>query len=257
MFRPALSLTGLIVACAGIGLFAAIGVYVWSLKAEVNRQSEVLARRANAAGDAADHAIDFVRKVIDQAEVDLAAARKAAIDAPPATPVNPFVQWTARKATQDLAGSVERAHGAIVVASDAVVVADTTLELVGEFPELKQLLGVNPEQMSQTKSALGNASSDLRQAKTVLGFPVSGPGAAPTAEQLHAVDDALGRGKQFADDADKVVRTARKRVNDLKATADTWSLRIAVATAAVCLLAAVGQFFLARFCWRTLRGQPA
>jgi len=136
-------------------------------------------------------------------------------------------------------------------------VADTTLELVGEFPELKQLLGVNPEQMSQTKSALGNASADLRQAKTVLGFPVTGPGAAPTPEQLHAVDDALGRGKQFADDADKVVKTARKRVNDLKTTADTWSLRIAVATTAVCILAAVGQFFLARFCWRTLRGQPA
>ena len=37
--RKLVALVGLVIACGGIGLFIALGVYIWSLKAEVNRPS--------------------------------------------------------------------------------------------------------------------------------------------------------------------------------------------------------------------------
>jgi hypothetical protein len=252
--RSLLSLVGLAVACAGIGLFFAIGTYVWTLKAEVNRQTTTLAARANMAGDAAEGAIKFVREVIGQAETDLKGARDA--NTGPAPPVNPLERMFALKASKQLAGSVERAHGAVVTASDAVVVADAALEVFNASPELKQLFGVQPEQVDATKSTLGNVAGELRQAKSVLGVPV-GADDPLTTEQLNAVDGALDQAAAFTDEMARVVTTARGRVNDTKTMLDRWTWRVAVATSAIAALAAIGQLFLARYCWRRFRDLPA
>ena len=88
MIRSLMSMVGLVVGCAGIGLFIAIGIYVWMLKDEVNSQTTILAARANMAGDGANEAINFVRKVISQAEVDLKTARAQAEKTQPARPVS-------------------------------------------------------------------------------------------------------------------------------------------------------------------------
>src|SRR5262245_48303185 len=71
MLRKLLALMGLIVGCAGIGVFIGLGTYVWTLKAEVNQQTTTLASKANKAGDEADNAISFVREVIKKAKGDL------------------------------------------------------------------------------------------------------------------------------------------------------------------------------------------
>jgi hypothetical protein len=252
--RSLLSLLGLVVACAGIGMFIAIGTYVWTLKAEVNQQTTMLAERANMAGDAADGAIHFVRGVIGQAESDLKDARDA--NTGPAQPVNPLERMFALKASKQLAGSVERAHGAVVTASDAVVVADAALQVFNANPELKQLFGVQPEQVDATKTTLGNVAGELRQAKSVLGVPV-GADDPLTIEQLNAVDGALDQATTFTDEMAKVVATARGRVNDTKVMLDRWTVRVAVATSLIAALAVLGQVFLARFCWRRFRNLPA
>jgi hydrogenase maturation protease len=255
MLRTFLSLVGLLIACVGIGLFVAIGVYVWPLKTEVNRQTTALAAQASRAGDAADNAVGFVRKVIGQAGEDLKEARKAAATVQPATQVNPLEAMIARKATQDLAGSVERAHGAVTTASDAVVVAQAALEVFNNNEPLQQFFGVNSQQMEATTRTLGNVTNDLRQARTVLGVPFGNN--TLTQEQLNAVDNALSQASGFTDEMANVVTAARTRVNDAKTTADKWAVRIAVATSVLCALAAVGQVFFARFCWRTFRRLPA
>ena len=50
MFRRLFSLLGLILALASAGVFIAIAIQIWSIKAEVNRQTNDLANKANAAG---------------------------------------------------------------------------------------------------------------------------------------------------------------------------------------------------------------
>jgi len=255
MLRSVLSLVGLLVACAGIGLFIALGVYSWTLKAEVSRQTALLSERANMAGDTAEHAIGFVREVIEKAGEDLKEARKHTI-ATPAQPVNPLELMFARKASTELAGSVERAHGAVVTASDAVKVAEAALDVFNSDPRLKEFFGVQPDQVDATKLTLDKATTELRQVKSVLGVPV-GSADQLTTEQLNAVDGALKQANGFTDELTKVVTTARSRVNDTKTTVDWWTWRLAFATTLVCALAAVGQVFLARFCWRTYRGLPA
>ena len=215
----------------------------------MNQQANTLSKRANDAGDEADRAVDFVRNVIGRAKSDLEATRKHAIEHP-TRPVSFFEQIAARKASHELAGSVDRAHVAVITASDAVVVAEAGLQVFEKNDELQQLFGVQPGQVDATKTTLDKAASELHKAKSVLGGE-------PTHEQLNAVDGALRQASGFTDELGRVVTTVRGRVNETKSMVDRWAWRITVATTLMCLLAAVGQVFLARFCWRTLRGLPA
>lgn len=244
---------GLVVSAAGFAVFAGAAAGVWWVKAETNRRTDAVAVRAHAAIGTADHAVAFVREVIQQADTDLAHARAAA---PVAEPVNPFVQLTARRASQDLAGSVERANGAVVTASDAAVVAQAALEVFGDDDQLKKWFGVKPEQLTQTRAGLGDASRELRNVRTLLGVPL-GAGSQPTAEQLGTVESALNQAREFTDQMGTTVASARTRVDETKRAVDLWVLRVALLTTLVGAVGAAGQFFMARFCWRVLRGKPA
>jgi hypothetical protein len=255
MARTLLAVLGLAVGCAGVALFAATGAGVWVLKAEADRQAADLAARAATAADAADHALGFVFEVIGRARAELGAAQAVTPAGPPGQ-VNPFLQITARSAAQQLAGSVERVHGAVVAASDAVRIADAVLDVAGEHPELKSLFGVTPAQLDATRKTLGAAAGDLRQAKTVLGFPVADTSAV-SREQLQAAEHALDQAWALADSLRQVVGKTRQRVADLKASADVWGWRVAVGVTAASALAAVGQVFMVRFFWRVLRRRPA
>src|SRR4051794_6259685 len=115
MLHKSLAAAGIAFACVSSGLFVAAGVVVWKVRAEVDRQTVYVVAQAHTAGKAADDAVEFVGKVIGQAQTDLNDTRKHVADPEPAR-VNPIVRMSARQASVNLAGSVERALGAIVAA---------------------------------------------------------------------------------------------------------------------------------------------
>ncbi|MBM3980895.1 MAG: hypothetical protein FJ304_11530 [Planctomycetes bacterium] len=255
--RRVFAALGLVLALGGVVLFAGAVMGVWWVRAETNRRTEALAVKARAAVGAADHAVAFVREVIARGDTELAEARKHAA-AEPQQYVNPLLQLSARRASENLAGSVERANAAVLTASDAAVVAEAALELFGDdaqFPELKTWLGVKPDQLQQTRTDLGSASRELKNVRTMLGIPVA-MGERPSAEQLMTVEAALGQAREFTDRMGRVVSAARERVEETKRLVDRWVLRIAIGTTLIGLLAATGQLFMARTCWRALRAAP-
>lgn len=245
---------GLVISAAGFLLFVSAAAGVWQLKAETNRRTDAIAGRAHTAVNAADHAVDFVAKVIDQADKDLVDTRNKSADQPQMA-VNPFTQMAARQASEKLAGSVERANAAVVTASDAAVVAETALELFGKEDEWKNWLGVKPEQLTQTRTSLDTASGELKQVRVLLGLPVTA--GTLTEDQLVTVKSALDQARGFTGQMSKVVANARARVDETKREVDLWVLRAAVIVTIIGVLGAAGQFFMARFCWRVLRGKPA
>lgn len=256
MFRKLLLITGLLLGIAGFGLFAATGWYVWAIKAEVNRQGDSLATKANATADAADHALGFVRDVIGRAEAELSTAREQPFPSGrPRAPVNFAVQIAAIRASQDLVGSVERAQGAVLAASDAVVVVNAALNVAGNYPELSQLFGFTPEQIGATQSTLGSVADELQHAKGILS--ISPELSQLTPEQLYAIDDTLGRVKGLTAQMAEVVNNIRTRVNETRASVEAWSRWIAIGVTFASALGALGQVFLARFCWRKLRHRVA
>lgn len=255
ILRRMLAAVGLIVAVAGIIAFAGAAIGVWQLKAEANRRTDDLAVKAHIAIDAADHTVGFVGEVITQGERDLQNVRSAA-RSEPQRPVNPLLQLSARQASQQLAGSVERASAAVVAASDTVEVARTALKLFDEDEQLKSWFPVHPGQLAQTQTDLGAASRELKNVKTILGVPVS-EGGAPTDEQLVTVEAALKQARGFTDQMGRVVAKTREKVVETKRTVDLWTLRVALGVTALGALGAAGQFFMARFFWRVLRGKPA
>ncbi|MDY3552089.1 hypothetical protein R5W24_001169 [Gemmata sp. JC717] len=253
--RSVFAAAGLLVSLAGLSVFASSAAGVWWAKAEAGRHAASLAGRVNAAADAADHGIGFVREVLAQAEQDLARAR-ASTAAVPAEPVNPLVRFGARHASQELAGSVDRATAAVATASDAVVVANTALELFDKDSTLQNWFRVRPEQLEQTRVDLNAATRDLKKARTVLGIPVA-PGGAPTADQLNTIEAGLTQARELTDRMGAAVTATRAKVADTRRQVETWVRRVAIGVTALGVLGAAGQFFAARFCWRVLRGKAA
>ena len=257
MIRSAFALVGLILAFAGMGLFIAIGIWIWSVKAEVNRQTEALSGRANKTLDSAHDAIEVVREIIEKAENDLAATRLEMLtQAPPA--INPVIRSAARGASQNLAGSVEQAHGAIVIASEAVVVADAALNVVGDDLELKKMFNLKPEQLDATRTALGKVSF------RICSRPKTFSDLLPTLRMIPDLRAVVRGGRcgsvqarGFTDEVCKVVESTRTRVNETKQKVDLWAWRGAVGTSTIAAFGVLGQFFMARFFWRLLRRQSA
>ena len=93
---------------------------------------------------------------------------------------------------------------------------------------------------------LDQVAQDLRSARRVLGMPVPRPDDPATAEQLSAVDDALTRARAITDELGRTLERVRGRVGELRAKAEVWAWRGAVAVTALCALA------VAAFCLMAL-----
>lgn len=261
MIRSMVAAIGLVISLLGMALFVAVGIYIWQVKAEAIQQTDTLVSRANETLGDADHAIGYVQEIISKAKQDLADTQKARANSPPQQSyprqaVNPFIQLTAENAEKQLAGSVGRAHGAVVLASEAVTVADAALNVFGQDSQLKKMLGVKTEQLDATRTALGTVNSNLERARDVLGVSLNSRSAI-TNEQLQAVDDALNQAQNFVDQLVNAVQNARDRVNEAYHTVHHWALRIAVCTSLLAIFGLVGQLFMARFFWRILLRKPA
>jgi hypothetical protein len=255
MIRSAVAYLGILFAVLAATVFVTLGVWVWSLKADANQQCESFAERANSTLDKAENANKFVRNIIGNAERDLLLTRYKAVEHVPSPTIDPIFRLTAQKASEDLAGSVERAHNAVVLASEAVVVADAALDVVGGEPKLKEMLGVRPEELDATRSALGNVTTELQKARDVLGVTPTVPGSGPTDEQLSAVDNALGRARAFTNEVEQVVSSTRERMNDTKQKVDLWAWRSAVGMSILSGIGFCGQLFTINFFWRLRRGR--
>ena len=250
MFRRSFSLVGVLLALAGTGLFIFVGIKVWHVKAEANRQGRYLAAKAQAAGDATDRAIGFVRDILAKAKADLQRVRPVAGGA---SAVSPILQLTARQASRELLGSVERAQGAVLAAADAVVVADAALDVAGEYPELDRLFGLSPDHLKQSRSALVSITTELQNARSILGVAPE----SLSVEQLRAANAALDQADELTNRLSDIVKVARSRVNEAKADVDVWAARVSYGVTALAVLGAVGQLFMLRFCVRKLLLLPA
>jgi hypothetical protein len=253
MIRRLLSLAGLLLAVAGVGMFVFVGIKIWHAKAEVNRQARYLAAKAHSAADATDRAIEFVREVLADAKSQVPLARSGATAS---AKVNPLLRVTAVQASRELLGSVERAQGAVLAASDAVVVAESALNVAsgGEYPEeLDRLFGLSPDHIRQSRSALVSISGELKQARGILGVAPENL----TPAELNAVNSAIDQANALTDRLSEVVRLARKRVDAAKRDVDLWAKWGAYGVTALATLAAIGQLFLLRFCVRKLMHLPA
>jgi hypothetical protein len=256
MVRRFLALVGVLFALAGTGAFVYVGVKVWHVKAEVNRQARYLAAKAHSAGDATDRAIDFVRQILNEAKEDLNNITRVRTAAALPNPVNPFLKITAQQASRELLGSVERAQGAVLAASDAVVVAESAVKVAaGEnySEELDRLFGLSPEHLRQSRTALLSISGELRNASGILG----GTPENLTAAQLSAANAALEQANGLTDRLSEVVKLARARVDLAKRDVDLWASRLSFGMTGLALVGGLGQLFMLRFCVRKLFHLPA
>ena len=71
------------------------------------------------------------------------------------------------------------------------------------------------------------------------------------------MESALNQARAFTDQMGATVAAARAQVDEAKREVDLWALRVALLTTLVGAVGAAGQVFMARFCWRVLRGKPA
>src|SRR6202000_977158 len=100
---------------------------------------------------------------------------------------------------------------------------------------------------------LNSAATDLRNARRVLAIPIPAHAEAATHDQLANVDEALARASEGVDQFDQTLPQARQKGDEAERKARTWALRTAIGVTGLSVLAAVGQVFLVRACWRGIR----
>jgi hypothetical protein len=245
--RKSISIAGLVLSVAGFVIFIALGVSAWFAKREADRRVNAAAVQAQQAGEVASHVVRLVREVIARAQVSLTTSR-AGFE--PAGDINdPMVRLAMWKATRELPDQVEKARDAVHIASEALIVAESVLDVFVEHKPDETVLGVRAGDMGAARSQLESAASDLKNARTVLGIPI----APATPEQYSQVDQALASATDLTNRVDDALKLARHKVDEAKASAHRWSLRAAIIISALTALAALGQVFLFRASWRGLR----
>jgi|GEM_PF-3646264 len=249
--RRAMAAIGLILSVVGFAIFVAIAVGVWSAKREADRQMVDAVAKAHRASEIADRVIVLVREAIARAQASLTAARSDV--RPPGEVQDPTVRFAMWKAQRSLPAEVEKARDAVGVASEAVIVAETILDVFVEHKPDETALGVKTADIHAARTQLVSAASDLKNARTVLGVPLGGV----SAEQYSQVDQALAAATDVTNRVDVALKDAERKVDTMKEAADRWSLRLALAVCALGILAAVGQIFLFRACRRALRAPLA
>ena len=246
------SFLGLMVAVVGFVAFIALIYGAWWAKREANKQVNDAVGKANSAIDVAGKAIGLVKDVIARAETDLEAARVTA--AAPAPPEDPFLRLVLGHANRQLPTDMERARDAVGIASESAVIVQSALAVFDDRPDEQAALGIHPDQMKHAHDQLEKATSDLRQARSVLGLPINHPDAKITDDQYQAVHQALGQGKDITTKLDGALDNARGRVATAKQKAEFWSLRLAIGASVLGGLGILGQLFMARACihglWR-------
>ena len=250
MGRRILGAVGLLLATVGFVVFVGLAAGGWIARREVDRRANAAAAAADGVCGKVADGVRFARTVLDRADADLARANAEA-QQPTLPPRFSFsmlgVQMAARTAADELAGSVERARDAVGVAQDVAVVADAALSVFAESHGEVPGVTFDPARLTEVQGQLTNVSRSLVTAQNALGT------GAPAAS-LNAVGNALGEARQVVDRADAVVTEARGWVAETHRKVRLWTLRAAVAVSALGGLAALGQVFMARACWRAVRG---
>ena len=247
--RQSFAFAGLVLSSAGVVVFLALGIGAWVAKREADRQLESAAVKAHQAGDVAERVIALVREVIARARQSLSLAR-ADTQPTPGPPKDPFVNLAMWKAKRELPGEVEKARDAVNVASEAVIVAESLLDVFIEHKPEETALGVRTDDIHAARTQLVSAATDLRNARTVLGVPVSGG----TEAQYTQTDQALAAASGVTDRVDAALKEAQVKVDAMKASANRWTLRLALVASGLAAWAALGQVFLFRASRRALRG---
>jgi len=244
MIRKLLAGAGLVLGAAGFVTFIALGIGAWFAKREADKQLNAAVAKAHQAGDVATRVVALVREVLARAKTSLAAARTET--QPPGEVTDPAVRFAMWKAKRELPGEVEKARDAVGVASEAVIVAESVLEVFVERKPDEPALGVKAHDVKTARTQLESAATDLKNARTVLGIPI----AAGTPEQYSQVDQALVTATDVTDRVDQALDDARRKVDEAKSQADRWALRVAIIASALGAWAALGQVFLFRASWR-------
>jgi hypothetical protein len=250
MGRKLLAAFGLVLGVAGFLGFTGIAVGTWYAKREADRELRNAMEKAHQAADVAARFIGLIREMIARANASLATARADSAVQPATGQSDPLVSVAVWKAKRELPGEVERARDAVGIASEAVVVAGAALDVFGEHKTEESAYGVKPQDLDTARSQLDSAASGLKNARTVLG--VSFPTATP--EQLSQVEKALELATQVTDQSDRAVTEARGKVDRINGQAQRWAMRGALSLSGIAALAALGQVFLVRACWKGLKG---
>lgn len=243
MSRKLLAAGGVVLAAAGFVTFIALAIGAWVARTEADQQLEVAAGKAHQAGEVAARVIELVREVIARARTSLSTAR--ADSQPPGPVTDPMVRVAMWKAKRELPGEVAKARDAVGVASEAVIVAESVLDVFVENKPDSGSLGVRSQDIHSARTQLESAASDLKNARSVLGIPITG-----SDEQYSQVEQALNSATDVTDRVAQALEDAKRKVDDTKVQANRWILRAAIIATALSALAALGQVFMLRTCWK-------
>jgi hypothetical protein len=239
----------LLLSTVGLLISLAAGVGVWIVKERVTERATHVAGRVEGALDLADQSLDQVNASLARAAKRLESAkeeqRKLAEDRPPGHALRRVM---ARTVQQQVAPDLGNAHENLHTVAQAVVVANSVLEDVGNFPFLATS-GLDTERLSEMNRSLSQVESSAWMLTRLLGEPEADPDADAELSRIEQVLQSLQR--LIADYASRV-KEFRQQTEELKTKVFAWITPAAIIISCVCFWIALSQVSLFCHAWSWL-----
>jgi hypothetical protein len=236
----------LLLSTVGLLISLAAGVGVWIVKERVTERATHVAGGVEGALDLADQSLDQVNASLAGAAKRLKSAkeeqRKLAEDRPPGHALRMVM---ARTVQQQVAPDLGNAHEKLHTVAQAVVVANSVLEDVGNFPFLATS-GLDVERLSEMNRSLSQVESSAWMLTRLLGEPEADPDADAELSRIEQVLQSLQR--LIADYASRL-KEFRQQTEELKARTFAWITPAAIIISCVCFWIALSQVSLFCHAW--------
>jgi hypothetical protein len=246
-------LAGLVFLLATVGLLLSVagGVGVWVIKGPVTERATHVFEHVEAALDVAEQGLDHAQTSLSRATERLNGVKQEQRKLAQAPRRDSLLGRTlARTVQQRVAPDLNDAHETLHTVAEAVVVVNSVLEDLGNFP-LLSATGLDLDRLTEVNSRLADVGPSSWELSRLLGQPE--PGTDPdSAPQLSQVERTLETMRGFVDQYKMQVTEVRQRTDELKARAFTWITPAAVLVSLVCFWIAVSQvslLFHARSWW--------
>ncbi len=228
-----------LVAAAMLLLSLAGGVGVWIVKEPATAKTAKIFERIDAALNVADQGLAQVETSLTQAAQRLADARQEQQKlAQQAQPNNALQRFLARTVQQQIAPGMTDANQKLFAVAEAVVVINSVLEDVGNFP-LLSVTGLDTERLDDINRRLADVPPAVWDLSRLMGET------APEAdEQFSRIQQALQTLQGLVAAYAAQVTEVRQRTDGLKARVFAWITPAAAAISAVCFWIALSQLSL-------------
>jgi hypothetical protein len=248
-FKRILGALGLLLSVVGLLVSLAVGVGVWVIREPVTTRLTQIFGRVEGGLDLADRSLDYAQKSLARAATHLEEVRKEQKDLSQA-PKKDSATWKllSRKVQRKFGPELDEAHQKLQTLAEAVVVINSVLEDLGNFPDLA-ITGLDKGRLEEMNDRLAKVGPTAWELSQLLGEMAPGT---ETDDHFSRIEQALRTLREWIAEYQAKVEQVRQRTAEVKDRTLPRIIPAAILISLICLWLALSQLSIMGRAWSWL-----